>query len=252
MLRWAAATGCEAANSPGNGGWVLSGIMSGVRAIAVVIPCLDEAGAIGTAVASVRRDAAEVVVVDGGSKDSTVEEARASGARVLSSPRGRALQMDAGARQTCSDWLLFLHADTRLEAGWAEAVRRLPADVVGGAFRFRLDSPRPRYRLVEAGVRLRCALLRLPYGDQALFVRRDAYLAAGGFGCVPILEDVDLVRRLRKEGRLAFPSVTAVTSARRWEERGFLSTTARNLLVMLLDAMGVSRDRLARYYGVRG
>lgn len=226
--------------------------MGGVRAIAVVIPCLNEAGAIRAAVASVWADAAEVVVVDGGSRDATAEEARSSGARVLNSPRGRAVQMDAGARQTCSDWLVFLHADTRLDTGWAEALRRLTEGVVGGAFRFRLDSPRPRYRLVEAGVRLRCALLRLPYGDQALFVRREAYRAVGGFGCVPILEDVDFVRRLRKEGRLGFPAVAAVTSARRWEERGFLLTSAQDAAVLLLDAVGVSRARLARYYGVRG
>lgn len=223
-----------------------------MRSITVVIPSLNEAGVIAGAVASVRAEAAEILVVDGGSSDTTIEEARASGARVLSSPRGRAVQMDAGARQARSDWLLFLHADTRLEPGWAEAVQRVPEEVVGGAFRFRLDSARSRYRVIEAGVRLRCAFLRLPYGDQALFARREAYLASGGFGSVPILEDVDFVRRLRREGHLAILPIAAVTSPRRWEERGFLATTARNAWVLLLDAVGVSRARLARYYGVRG
>jgi hypothetical protein len=138
-----------------------------------------------------------------------------------------------------------------LGGGWADALRLLPDDVVGGAFRFSLDSRRFRYRLVEAGVWLRCALLRLPYGDQALFTRRGAYRAAGGFGNVPILEDVDLIRRLRRLGRLGFPAVPAMTSPRRWEESGFLPTTLRNWSVMLLDAVGWPRERLARFYGVR-
>jgi hypothetical protein len=128
----------------------------------------------------------------------------------------------------------------------------LDADVVGGAFRFSLDSPRMRYRLVEAAVRFRCAVLRLPYGDQGLFARRTALGSAGVFGDVPILEDVDLARRLRREGRLAFLPERAVTSPRRWEELGFCRTTLVNGYVMTLDALGWPRERLARIYGVRG
>ncbi len=226
-------------------------VMDAPGSLAVVIPSLNEQRLVAAAVASVVADASEVFVVDGGSTDATVSEAQACGARVLRGPRGRASQMDAGASVATAEWLVFLHADTRLGEGWADALRCLPEDVVGGAFRFSLDSPRLRYRLVEFGVALRCRLLQLPYGDQALFARRRAYGAVGGFGRVPILEDVDFIRRLRRLGRLAFPSVAAFTSARRWEECGIVSTTLRNWCVMLLDAAGVSRERLARFYGVR-
>lgn len=214
----------------------------------MIIPSLNEESCIGAAVASVAADACEIIVVDGGSTDNTVREAAAGGARVVEGTRGRGPQMEIGANEAGGEWLVFLHADTRLEKGWAGALRDLDPAVVGGAFLFRLDSTRRRYRLVEAGVRLRCAALALPYGDQALFARREAFLRAGGFGNTPILEDVDLVRRLRRCGRLVFPSVRAVTSARRWEEHGFLRTTLINGLVVALDSAGWSREHLARLY----
>jgi hypothetical protein len=220
--------------------------------ITVVVPSLNEEASIRAAVASAAAGATEVLVVDGGSTDATVAEARAAGGRVVLGPRGRAAQMEAGAAQAAGDWVVFLHADTWLESGWADALRRLDADVVGGAFRFTLDSARARYRVVEAAVWLRCALLKLPYGDQGLVVRRTALGSRGVFGDVPILEDVDLVRRLRREGRLAFLPVRAVTSPRCWEERGFWRTTLVNWYVMMLHALGTPRERLGRIYGVRG
>ena len=168
--------------------------------ITVVIPTLNEAPWIRGAVESVAAGASEVIVVDGGSADATVQEATSAGARVIAGPRRRASQMQAGAQEALGDWLVFLHADTRLEAGWSDALRALDVSFVAGAFRFRLDSPRARYRLLEAAVRLRCAALALPYGDQGIFVRREAFVTCGGFGDVPILEDVDLVRRLRRCG----------------------------------------------------
>ncbi len=220
--------------------------------ISVVIPSLNEQASIRAAVASAAAGATEVIVVDGGSTDDTVAEARAAGGRVVVGPRGRAAQLAAGAARAAGEWVVFLHADTWLESGWADALRRLDADVVGGAFRFTLNSSRGRYRVVEAAVRLRCALLKRPYGDQGLFVRRAALGAVSAFDDVPILEDVDLVRRLRREGRLAFLPVRAVTSARRWEELGFWRATLVNWYVMMLDALGAPRERLARIYGVRG
>jgi rSAM/selenodomain-associated transferase 2 len=218
--------------------------------LSVVIPALDEEALVGDAVRSVR-DHAEVIVVDGGSTDGTRAAAEAAGATVIGAGRGRGVQLDAGARAARGDWLIFLHADTRLEAGWAAALLALPDAVAGGAFRFALDPPRPAYRWLEAGVALRCRLFRLPYGDQGLFARREVYSGIGGFRPLPLMEDVDLVRRLARAGLLAFPAVRAFTSARRFERRGLLATSARNLWLLALYAAGLRPDRLARLYGER-
>ena len=218
--------------------------------LSVVIPALDEEARVGHAVRSVR-DHAEVIVVDGGSTDGTRAEAAAAGATVIASERGRGAQLAAGARAAGGEWLVFLHADTRLEAGWADALRTLPPQVVGGAFRFALEPSRPAYRWLEAGVALRCRLFRLPYGDQGLFARREAYSRIGGFGALPLMEDVDFVRRLRRAGPLAFPTARAFTSARRFERRGMLATSLRNLWLLALYSAGGAPERLARLYGGR-
>lgn len=216
--------------------------------LSVVIPALNEERSVAHAVASVR-GLAEVIVVDGGSEDATAEAARRAGARVVASPRGRGLQLDRGAREATGDWLVFLHADTRLEDGWAQALFSLPADVVGGAFRLAVDSPRRAYRLIEAGVALRCRLFRLPFGDQGIFVRRAIYGIIGGFPPLPLMEDLAFSQRLGRAGRMAFPAVRAFTSARRWEEGGVVATTVRNLGLQALYAAGLPPDRLARLYG---
>ena len=216
--------------------------------LSVVIPTLNEERCVAEAVGSVRGEA-EVIVVDGGSQDATVDAARRAGATVLDSPRGRGLQLDRGARAAGGEWLLFLHADTRLEAGWSEALRGQPADVVGGAFRFAVDAPARAYRFIEAGVALRCRLFHLPFGDQGIFVRRGIYGMIGGFPPFPLMEDLAFARRLRRAGRMAFPAVRAFTSARRWERGGVAATTLRNLGLQALYAAGFSPERLARLYG---
>ena len=216
-------------------------------AFSVVIPALNEESRVSRAIGSAR-DEGEVIVVDGGSRDHTREVAATAGARVVSSPPSRGRQLNHGARATSGAWLVFLHADTRLEEGWADALRRLRSDVVGGAFRFAVDSPRTAYRLVEVGVALRCRLLRLPYGDQALFARRGAYEMIGGFAPIPLMEDLDFVRRLRRVGPLAFPGRRAFTSPRRWERAGILRTTLRNWWLLALYAGGWSPSRLAALY----
>lgn len=216
--------------------------------LSVVIPTLNEEKCVGDAVSSVG-GLAEVIVVDGGSDDATVEAARRAGARVLESPRGRGVQLDRGARAAMGEWLVFLHADTRLEYGWADALASLPEAVVGGAFRFAVDSPRRAYRIIEAGVALRCRLFRLPFGDQGIFVRRAIYGMIGGFPPFPLMEDLAFARRLSRTGRMAFPQVRAFTSARRWEEGGVMATTLRNLGLQALYTAGLSPERLARLYG---
>ena len=216
--------------------------------ISVVIPALDEEQRLPAAIQSVRADA-DVIVVDGGSRDATRAVAAAEGARVLESPRGRGRQLDEGARAATGDWLVFLHADTRLETGWADALADLPPDVVGGAFRFAVDSPRAAFRAVERAVRLRVGLFALPYGDQGIFVRREVYARIGGVPHLPLMEDVAFVARLRSAGRLAFPPVRAFTSARRWDRYGVVGTTLRNWWLIGLYAAGQSPERLARRYG---
>ena len=216
--------------------------------VSVVIPTLDEEQRLPAAIRSVRADA-DVIVVDGGSGDATREVAAREGARVLEAPRGRGRQLDQGARAATGEWLLFLHADTRLETGWAAALAALPPEVVGGAFRFAVDSPRPAFRVVETAVRLRLRLFALPYGDQGLFVRREVYARIGGVPHLPLMEDVAFVARLRRAGRLAFPPVRAFTSARRWDRYGIVGTTLRNWSLLALYAAGQSPERLARRYG---
>jgi rSAM/selenodomain-associated transferase 2 len=216
--------------------------------ISVVIPALDEQEAIASALQSVATEADELIVVDGGSHDETAVRALAAGARVLHRSGGRGPQLDCGAREARGDWLLFLHADTRLEPGWAAELRQVPQRFAGGAFRFAVDSSRRAFRVIEAGVRLRCAILQLPFGDQALFARREAYAACGGFPPLPLMEDVEFVRRLRRIGPLAFLRGHAATSARRWERRGLVRTSLGNLRLLSLYFAGRPPERLAAEY----
>lgn len=217
--------------------------------LSVVIPALDEACRIARAVASVATGADEVLVVDGGSSDGTPEKARAVGAHVLPSSPGRARQLGVGAEAASGDVVLFLHADTRLAEGWDRAVRRALVDpgVAGGAFRFRLDDRAWRLRWLEWGTWLRVVVLSLPYGDQALFVRREVLDAIGGVPQVPIMEDLDLVKRVRRHGRLARLSLPATTSARRYREAGALRTALRHLVAASAWALGRDRERIAAW-----
>jgi rSAM/selenodomain-associated transferase 2 len=217
--------------------------------LSVVIPTLNAASTLGPCLDSVR-EADEIVVVDGGSTDGTAAVAQSWGARLLKSPRGRGTQLAAGAAAATGDWLLFLHADTRLGSGWREAAERHAARSPGKAacFHFRLDAGERRARLVEAGVALRVRLLGLPYGDQGLLVSRRLYDEAGGYRPLALMEDVDLVRRIGRH-RIERLAVEAVTSAARWRSGGWLRRSGRNLLCLALYRFGMSPERLARFYG---
>jgi len=216
--------------------------------ISVVIPALNEEACLARAIRSVAADA-EVIVVDGSSCDRTREVAETEGAAVLSCPPSRGAQLGAGARLATGDWLVFLHADTWLEAGWADDIRGLKPEAVGGAFRLSIDGPGRGYRLVEATVALRCRFFALPFGDQGLFVRRTVYDRMGGIAALPLMEDVDLVRRLKGEGRLTLAPRRAFTSPRRWQHHGLVGAAVRNWGLLGLYAAGVSPARLARLYG---
>ena len=222
---------------------------------AIVIPALDEADYLEDTVRACRAAAGEegleAVLVDGGSSDETVALARRLGLTVITSPPGRGVQMNAGAAATLGDPIVFLHADTRLPHQAFAAIERTLADqrVVSGSFPIRLDAPGLAYGLVAAMANLRTRLDRTPYGDQGLFVRREAFVRVGGFPAVPLLEDVILARKLRKVGRHVFPAgPPLVTSARRWSSDGMVATTLGNWFVRLAWELGVAPERLARFY----
>jgi rSAM/selenodomain-associated transferase 2 len=218
--------------------------------IAVVIPALQEAGRIEAAIRSASAPGVEVVQADGGIRDGTPARAEAAGARVVFSDPGRARQLEAGARAAHADILLFLHADTRLPDGYADQIRDVlqDPDVAGGAFAFRFDERSPALRVVEWGVRVRTALAALPYGDQGIFVRRQVLDAIGGVPQVPIMEDLDLVRAVRRHGRLARLPAAAVTSARRYRQGGVARTVWRNTVAVAAFVLGIDRDRVASWY----
>ena len=169
---------------------------------------------------------------------------------LVSAPRGRGAQMNAGAAAARGHWLLFLHADSELPSMWLALLEELTPNsaVAGGAFRLRIKSDAWQARVIERGVRLRVALLGLPYGDQGLFVRRQVFNELGGYRDLPLMEDVDLVRRMRRHGRLLYPQVSVLTSARRWEHDGWFRRSARNLWLATQFLAGVAPARLARNY----
>lgn len=217
--------------------------------LAIVIPTLDEETALSERLADARRHADDLVVSDGGSTDRTVQIAEDAGARVVSGPPGRGGQLNRGAAAADGDVLLFLHADTRLPEGAAEAVRAAIRDgAVAGGFLLRFDDERPRMRLAATLINWRTRLTRTPLGDQAQFARREVFERLGGFREWPILEDLDLARRLRREGRMALLERPVETAARRFLQQGAVRTVARNWTIWFLYLLGVSPHRLARLY----
>lgn len=222
--------------------------------LSIIIPALNEApGLAPTLKAAAAGDHVEIIVVDGGSDDDTVEIARCHGAVTLSSPRGRAVQMNRGAAAATGDILLFLHADTLLPPGFEKQVRALLAceDVVAGAFRLRIDAPSLAFRLIERLADWRSRWLHLPYGDQALFASAAVFHKVGGFAELPVMEDFALVRRLRREGRIVVAPSSVSTSARRWQAEGIWSTTWRNQGYVAAYLMGVPAGRIAAWRNAR-
>ncbi len=223
----------------------------------VIIPTLNAAAGLEATLAALSEAKAsdaqfEIVVIDGGSHDGTPDLATRLGARSIAAPRGRGTQLAAGARASREPWLLFLHADTVLEPGWSGSARtfiaRPNAQSAAAAFRFALDDDAPSARRLEAIVGWRCRAFGLPYGDQGLLIHRDFYDSLGGYQALPLMEDVDFVRRVGRR-RIVMLGSAAVTSAARYRRDGYLRRGLRNLLCLSLYLAGVPPRHILRVYG---
>jgi rSAM/selenodomain-associated transferase 2 len=221
--------------------------------LSVVIPTLDAARHLAETLAALRAGPpVEILVADAGSTDATRAVALAGGATVLDAPRGRGAQLAAGIAAARAPWLLLLHADTRLSPGWGAAAARFLADPANAAragyFRFALDSDAPQARRLERAVAWRCRVLGLPYGDQGLLIAARFLADLGGVKTLPLMEDVDLIRRIGRR-RLVALDADAVTSAEKWERQGWTARSARNLLCLALWFAGAPPRLIRRLYG---
>jgi rSAM/selenodomain-associated transferase 2/rSAM/selenodomain-associated transferase 1 len=219
--------------------------------ISIIIPALNEAGHIADTIACAAhgRDV-EIIVVDGGSRDGTAEIACSTPARLITTDPSRAGQMNAGAAAATGGILLFLHGDTRLPDGFDGHVRQALArpGVVAGAFELGINADKTSLRIMERVANLRSRFLKKPYGDQALFTTAASFHRVGGFADIPIMEDFELVRRLGSAGRIEILPVPVVTSPRRWLRVGVWKTWLINQLVVVGYYLGISPDRLSRFY----
>jgi len=223
--------------------------------ITVIIPVLNEAEGINGLISHLRdleggKDV-EIVVVDGDPAGCTIKAIHDAGVVTAIGERGRAVQMNRGAALAEGDVLLFLHADTLLPRSAFTRIQETfqEADYTAGCFDLGIRSARKIFRITEHYVALRTRMTRIPFGDQALFIRRDYFDRVGGYREIPIMEDVELMRRIRGRGDvICIIPQNVSTSARRWEREGVLFTTCRNWMLQLLYFLGVPPERLARFY----
>ncbi len=223
--------------------------------LSIVIPTLNAADHLAATLGALVPGAidglvAQLVIADGGSGDRTLDIAEQAGADIVSADPGRGGQLRAGAAAARGAWLLFVHADTRLEPGWVEEVRAFIRDAGtgrAGYFRLALDDDRLRARLVERAAAWRAALFALPYGDQGLLISRALYDEIGGFAPLPLMEDVDIVRRLGRR-RLKALSTRALTSAARYRRDGYVRRPLRNLACLAGYFAGIAPEHLSRLY----
>jgi rSAM/selenodomain-associated transferase 2 len=224
---------------------------AGLADVSVVVPVLNGAWMIGATLASVGA-VGELIVCDGGSSDDSVAIAEKAGARVVHGSRGRGVQLAAGAAASTRPWMLFLHADTRLDDACrravAEHIARPGSAAQAGVFRLSFDDDAWQARALERAVAMRVRLFALPYGDQGLLIHRDLYDAIGGFRPLPLMEDVDIVRRLGRR-RIARLPAAVVTSAEKWRRRGWVRQSAGNLMCLGLYLAGMPVERVAKLYG---
>ncbi len=222
------------------------------QSISVVIPTLNEEQHVEETLRSVRKGGSgvEILVVDGGSNDATVEQAKELADRVLRGPRGRGRQMNRGAKAANGDLLLFLHADTRVPPNFDHVIRSTLREngVVAGCFRLTIDAEHAGLTLIEWAANMRSRLIQLPYGDQGLFLRKDTFRSNCGFPEQSLMEDLELVCRLRRKGRIRTSPVPVKTAPRRWEQNGIIANTFYNQMLLTGYFLGVSPDHLAKWY----
>jgi len=219
--------------------------------VSVIIPALNESANIAAAVETARAAGVEQVIVsDGGSQDDTVEIAEKYGAQVVLSNPGRAIQQNAGAAEARGEILLFLHADCQLPADAVKQIGEVIADgqTSFGAFQQKIDAPGWPYRWLSSGNAARLRYLGLAYGDQGIFVKRELFQHVGGFPAEPLMEEVVLMKRLRKNGRPALLAGPLKVHARRWQSRGIVTQTLRNWCLLAAFQLGVSPRKLAQFY----
>jgi rSAM/selenodomain-associated transferase 2 len=223
-----------------------------VNTLSAIVPMLNEAATIASTLDALRRGApgAEIVVVDGGSIDASVTIAQPLCDTLISAPRGRARQMNAGTRASHGDALVFVHADTIVPATFAADIASALSDpaIVGGRFDVKLDSSAVPYRIIGAMISLRSRISRTGTGDQAIFVRRDVFDRLGGFPELELCEDLEFSRRLKRAGRIACLRTRVTTSARRWNRDGVARTVLRMWLIRAMYLLGVPPARLKRMY----
>jgi rSAM/selenodomain-associated transferase 2/rSAM/selenodomain-associated transferase 1 len=218
--------------------------------VSIVIPTWNEEAVIESTLRPlIDLPDVEVIVADGGSTDATVAICQRLGVRTVALRPGRGRQLNAGAALARGEVLLFLHADAALPASFRDDVwSTLNRGAIAGAFRLAIDDPRWALRWIEWGANLRSRYLQLPYGDQGLFLRAETFYRVGGFRNWPLLEDFELCRRLKRQGRIRLAPSAIRTSARRWQKLGIGRTTLTNQLCLAGYYLGVSPERLARWY----
>jgi rSAM/selenodomain-associated transferase 2 len=223
-----------------------------VSRISIIMPVLNESANLQRVIESTQpSDNIEVIVVDGGSTDDTCRVAVELGVKVIASPAGRSKQMNLGAAAATGDILLFLHGDSRLPLGFDRLIRQTMSvnqPPIAGAFRLGIEAPQASLRWVERGVNWRSQVCQMPYGDQGIFLSAKVFNEIGGFPDLPIMEDFELMRRLRKRGKISIVPQPVMTSARRWLQKGILKTTLINQLMVLGYLVGISPTRLVELY----
>ena len=222
-----------------------------MSSVSIIIPVLNEVGTIAKIISTAQTGKnVEIIIVDGGSNDGTIEVVKSLDVKLIYSLPGRSVQMNFGAKLATGNILLFLHGDTFLPLNFDELLREIIAkpNIIAGAFELGIRGRKRSLRIVEIMVNWRSRYLQMPYGDQGIFLSAKVFEEVGGFPEIPIMEDFELIRKLKKRGQIAISSKPVLTSGRRWQQLGIFKTTLINQLVIIAYFLGVSPKRLGEWY----